>query len=81
MIFCDECSNFPHPDSKRWGDCTKKIYLCDKGIRMNFYLPSSPVDDEWGFQKERCDQFSRKELKPEPIVYGIRGIVAKRKTK
>lgn len=76
-VFCDECKNFPPPDSKRWGECTKRIYLCDKGIRMNFALPASPIDDEWGFQKERCAQFYQKvPIHPAPIVYGIRGIVS-----
>jgi len=85
-IFCDDCSNFPPPESKRWGDCTKRIYLCDKGIRMNFALPTSPIDDEWGFQKERCAQFSQKEQcaqfsqkEQAKIVYGIKGLVQRKK--
>ena len=73
MVFCDECTNFPPPDSKRWGDCTKRNYYCMAGVLMNFVLPGSPVDDEWGFQKERCVHFGRKT--PPPIIYGIRGIV------
>lgn len=73
MVFCDECNNFPHTESKRWGDCTQRIFLCDKGIRMPFAIPSSPIDDEWGFIKDRYVSYEKK--KPKPIVYGIRGLV------
>lgn len=48
---------------------------------MNFALPTSPVDDEWGFHKERCAHWEKKEIKTiesAPIVYGIRGIVGRK---
>ena len=78
-VFCEECVNFPSPESKRWGDCAKRIYLCDKETRMNFILPTSPIDDEWGFQKEMCASYLKKESKP--VVYGIIGLVPRRNQK
>lgn len=63
MIFCDECEHFPAPDSEKWGDCNKRNYYCIAGVLMAFALPDSPIDDEWGFQKERCRRYQPKPKK------------------
>jgi len=66
MIFCDECKNFPPPESKKWGDCTKRNYYCMAGVLMMFALPASPIDDEWGFLKTSCKMHDQKtRQKPE----------------
>jgi len=60
MINCDECKNFPPPESKKWGDCTKRDYYCMAGLLMMFSLPESPNDDDWGFQKTSCKMYDIK---------------------
>ncbi len=50
MIFCDECINFPLPETTPWNRCLA-------GQTMKFRMPRSPVDDEWGFHRKSCDYF------------------------
>lgn len=61
MIFCDECKNFPPPDSKKWGDDNKKVFYCLKNRPMQFYMPQDPNAYNWGFCKEKCRFYEAKE--------------------
>ena len=57
-VSCDECEHFPPPEHHTWGN--KANFECLLNIFMRFKMPSSPVDEEWGFYQKGCRKFSQK---------------------
>lgn len=63
MVYCDECKNFPEPDSSLWKPPNAEHFKCLLKIPMLFKMPQSASDDDWGFWKKECLFFSKKEYK------------------
>lgn len=61
MRFCDDCNNFPEPDSFLWSCRKFGKEVCKAGLPMLFKLPESQVCQEWGFYHKDCEHFKEKE--------------------
>ena len=62
MIFCDECINFPPPETTHWNRCLA-------GQTMKFRMPRSSIDDEWGFNRQSCIHFKPIKKKDAPKIF------------
>lgn len=61
MIFCDECDSFPQPNHPIWETQRFGKHQCLLKMPMMFKMPDSPNDDEWGFYRNECRAFAKKE--------------------
>lgn len=52
---CDKCTHFRAYDATPDGAPPQE--LCAKGHRPRFYVPTTPVDPDWGY-KRRCQDFA-----------------------
>jgi hypothetical protein len=48
--FCETCAQFKQRPSER-----SKANPCQRGHRMDFWMPEHPNDDEYGYYRVGCD--------------------------